>query len=77
MYGHKQSVWNIKFKYTACEVIKVKELTNEVKSEGKLLLRICGTIALIMLCKEEEDEVSLLLVNDCFYDKHNAVVDFI
>jgi hypothetical protein len=34
-------------------------------------------IALIMLYKEEEDEVSLLFVNDCFYDKHNAEVDFI
>ncbi|MGQ1946159.1 hypothetical protein ACT3CD_03520 [Geofilum sp. OHC36d9] len=30
-----------------------------------------------MLYKEEEDEVSLLFVNDCFYDKHNEVVDFI
>jgi purine-nucleoside phosphorylase len=30
-----------------------------------------------MLCKEEEDEVSLLFVNDCFYDKRNEVVDFI
>jgi hypothetical protein len=30
-----------------------------------------------MLYKEEEDEVSLLFVNDCFYDKHNAEVDFI
>jgi hypothetical protein len=27
-----------------------------------------------MLYKEEEDEVSLLFVNDCFYDKRNAVV---
>jgi hypothetical protein len=30
-----------------------------------------------MLYKEEEDEVSLLFVNDYFYDKHNAEVDFI
>jgi hypothetical protein len=30
-----------------------------------------------MLYKEEEDEVSLLFVNDCFYDKRNAEVDFI
>jgi hypothetical protein len=29
-----------------------------------------------MLCKAEEDEVSLLFVNDCFYDEHNAEVDF-
>jgi hypothetical protein len=34
-------------------------------------------IALIMLYKEEEDEVSLLFVNDCFYDKRNAEVVFI
>jgi hypothetical protein len=32
---------------------------------------------LIMLCKEEVDEVSLLFVNDCFYDKRNEEVDFI
>jgi hypothetical protein len=32
---------------------------------------------LIMLCKEEVDEVSLLFVKDCFYNKHNEVVDFI
>jgi len=34
-------------------------------------------IALIMLYKEEEDEVSLLFINGCFYDKRNAKVDFI
>jgi hypothetical protein len=31
-------------------------------------------IALIMLYKEEEDEVSLLFVNDYFYDQRNAEV---
>jgi hypothetical protein len=30
-----------------------------------------------MLYKQEEDEVSLLFVNDCFYDKRNVEVDFI
>ncbi len=38
---------------------------------------IIKAIALIMLYKEEEDEVSLLFVNDYFYGKHNEVVDFI
>ncbi|MGQ1948009.1 hypothetical protein ACT3CD_13010 [Geofilum sp. OHC36d9] len=67
----------MKFKFKACEVIKIKGLTNEVKAETKLLLWIYLINALIMLYKEEEDEVSLLFVNDCFYDKRNAEVDFI
>jgi len=37
---------------------------------------ISNDIALIMLYKEEEDEVSFFFVNDCFYDKRNAEVDF-
>jgi hypothetical protein len=41
------------------------------------LLLIHGKIVLTMLYKEEEDEVSLLFENDCFYDKRNAEVDFI
>jgi hypothetical protein len=65
------------FKYKVCEVIKIKELTNEVKVEAKRLLLVCRSVALIMLYKKEEDEVSLFFVNDCFYGKHNEVVDFI
>jgi hypothetical protein len=52
---HKFSVLNIKFKYKAREVIKIKGLTNELKAEAKLLLLICGKIVLTMLYKEEED----------------------
>jgi hypothetical protein len=43
----------------------------------KLLLRICRSVALILFCKEEEDEINLFFVNDCFYGKHNEEVDFI
>jgi hypothetical protein len=35
----------------ACDAIKTKGLTNEVKAEAKLLLRICRNNALIMLYK--------------------------
>ena len=38
------------------QVFESKELTNEARAEAKL--------ALAMLCKEEEDEVNLLFVND-------------
>jgi len=41
------------FEFKACEVFKIKELTNEARAETKL--------ALTLPCKEEEDEVSLLL----------------
>jgi hypothetical protein len=58
----------------ALEVFEIKELTNKVKAEAKLLLLIFRRLVLILLYKEDEGEVSLLIVNDCFKNENNAEI---